>query len=528
MMRATRKASSAAALLWASCSAGCSTPTVTTFFREVAYAPGGASLVLVANDGVYVAHPPSATPRRATDRACAGPARSRLSCARMSADGRRIALLTAEKSARGVFDLGEVQGNGGRGIPAEDLDDLKLLRVASGVLDAAFSPDGAELVWARAGAAEGTIALERLSPSGAAVELVHAIPVVAGADAPMGAAVLGTYGVAYPRPNGSAVELWYQPFDGGPAQGLGTLPEGCAGTAFSRCLTRSSDGSSFSWQERDGGVYHVFRGQKEVDLPLGTGYGLAFSRSGAFLLRMAPTPSGASVTSVDTAAVVRRVWNADSAELSSDGESIAYLTVDSKAKNTARLFVGASRHEGVDQDFGAFEAPDVHPMVPQALGVLDVVHAYTGDGRYVIVTAKGDEPGSAKLVSVEVATGEGRALGALSCSGCCMTAPAGALVVCAPALASGGSEPVAVDLYDPATGQRAPAADAAIDVQALADGSGVAVLNMPSGRLPELRVVARDGRVVSLGIAVGFAASPKSQELAIINELGNLSVEPAP
>lgn len=527
-MVARVEASPAVALLWALACSGCSNPMPTTIFRELAYAPGGATLVLAANDGVYVAHPSTASPIRATDRACAGPAGPSPSCARMSADGRRVALLTAKKGASGGFDLDEVQGNGSPGIPADALSQVSLSRVASGVLDAAFSPDGAELVWARASAAEGAIALDRLSPSGAAAaELVHAVPVEAGAERPLGAFAVGNYGVAYPRPNGGIVELWYQPFDGGPAQELGGLPQGCAGTGFSACVTRSPDGSSFAWQERDGGIFHLFRGQREVDLPLGGGFGVAFSRSGSFLLRMAGTPAGASVTSADTAAVVRRIWDAASAELSSDGESIAYLKVDSKAKKTARLFVGASRHEGADQDLGAFEAPAVHPMVPQALGSLEVAHALTGDGRFVIVTAKGDEAGSAKLVAVEVDTGAQRELGSLACTGCCTAAPAGALVACAPALAD-ATGPVAVDLYDPATGLKTAAADAAVDVQPLADGSGVAVLNYPSRSLPDLRVVTRDGRVVSLGTALRFAASPSKPELAIIDVLGKLSVRDLP
>ncbi len=525
-MVASTQRRAAVALGWALALSACKYLS-TTVFRQLTYAPGGATLVLSANDGVYLAHPTSDSPIRATDRDCAGPGGQALSCARMSADGRRVALLTAAKGASGGFDLDEVQGNGSRGIPADALSEVSLSRVASGVLDADFSPDGAELVFAQAGDADGVVSLKRLAPLGAAVELVHAVKVEAGAERPLAAASVGSFGVAYPRPNAGAVELWYQPFDGGQAQALGTLPLGCSGTGFSGCVTRSPDGASFFWQEKDGGVFHLFREQKQVDLPLGAGYGLAFSASGSFLLRMEGTPAGASVTSADTAAVVRRVWNAASGELSSDGESLAYLAVESQAKNTARLYVGASRHGGADQDFGVFEAPAVHPMATQAMGSLDVVHTFTGDGRFVIVTAKADDSDSAKLVAVEVDTGVQRELGTLACNACCSVAPAGALVACAPGLA-GATGPVAVDLYDPATGLKTAAADAAADVQPLSDGSGLAVLNIPTGQLPDLRVVTRDGKVTSLGTALGFAASPTAAELAVIDLLGKVSAKVLP
>jgi hypothetical protein len=507
----------------------CSEPIPTTFFRELAYAPDGRSLILSANDGVYLAHPPSNTPHKATDRECRGPSGLSPSCARSSADGRRIALLTAAGATGGEgsgYDLDEIAVNGAPGIPAEPASEVALSRVAKGVLDAAFSPDGKELVWARAGEAADTIAIEHQGPSGAA-ELVHAIPLAGGTSGPLETVAIGSWGVAYPRSIAQDVELWYRPFDGRTALSLGILPSSCQGAGFRGCVRSSGDGSTFAWQGKDGGVFHVFLEQKEVDLPLGSGYGFAFSRSGAFMLRMEAMPS-ASVTRVDTAGVVRRVADAASGELSSDGESIAYLKVESKALGTARLFVGASRNAGRDQDYGAFESPARHPVAPRAMGLLDVEHVFSGDGRFVLVTARGEEAGTAKVIAVNVDTAESKPLASLACDRCCDPSPRGALLVCAPALADAPSGPLGLDLYDLSTGLKTRVADAAVDAQLLADGSGVAVLDYPGKGLPELRVATGDGRVTSLGSALRFAASPTVPELAVISVLGSLSVRALP
>ncbi|MGI5863028.1 MAG: hypothetical protein ACOX6T_13335 [Myxococcales bacterium] len=495
---------------------------LTTFFTDLRYTRDGRALVLEATDGLYAASPATDDPRRLTAEHCTSSTTYALDCVRVSPDGARVAALlrptTEGERELDIFELHQWR--------FEDLGEERASKVADGVIDAAYTPDGRELVWVRLNAYETGVAVYRLGPGEVEEELIAAITLGAGdpADA-MGTVVLTSFGVAYPRVIGKELELWLRTFDG-ELLDIGRLPVECAGTALAGCVFPSPDGTSLVWQEEKSGVIHVYRVHRQLDLPLGQGYGFAFSRSGAFALRMGYSPEAAYVQRMDTAALVRGA-EAISAELSFDGETLARLVVESKALGTARLFIGPSRQDGRDNDYGVFTGPPVRPLFGSSVGFAEIDHGFTGDGRYLVVAEKGEGEGMASLVAVNAFTSERLVLGELGCADCCVVAPEGALVVCLPAPSSSVNGAWSIDLYDPATGKRTRASESAIDVQPLNDGSGVAVQQY-SGDIPELLVVTKDGRSASLGATVRFAVSPTGPQIARINSLGSLEVGPLP
>ncbi|MGC4114019.1 MAG: hypothetical protein QM765_05045 [Myxococcales bacterium] len=202
---------------------------------------------------------------------------------------------------------------------------------------------------------------------------------------------------------------------------------------------------------------------------------------------------------------------------------------ESKVNKTWRLWTGLSRREGQDRDLGVLDEPTGRPLLSAARGAPPFAHAITGDARFVIVPAPLEQPGvGARLVSINTETGESRTLDTLSCIGCCLVASAGSLVACIPAMKDGSvSEAAALDLYDPATGQKTRASEKAILIEPFADGSGAGVLEW-MGDLPELFLVFKDGRRISKGLALRVAASPDKRQYAWINAVGMLSVDSLP
>jgi hypothetical protein len=515
------RALAAAALLavLSGCSCG-GDESLTTYFTDVRFTPDGRALVLEANDGLYVAAPADEPPRRLNELHCETSAWRALDCVRVAPDGERIAALLAPQQVGGAqlweLHLWPVRGEGG-GL------------VAGGVLDAAFSPDGGELIWVQPGALAGTAAIWRLGPGAVAEELVSSF--VLEVDDParaLGGVVVSSVGVGYPRQGNDGLELWFRGFDGRYSD-LGRPPKGCAGIRLASCVTVAPDGVSLVWQDEKSGVFHLYRAHQGVDLPLGFGYALGFNDAGTFALRMDYAPAAAYLQRVETGALVRGV-EAVSGELSHDGELLAYLQVESKPLGTVRLFVGLSRREDRDHDYGIFGTPPVRPLFGASMSLGGVDHAFSGDGRYVFVAARSESEAasqSAALVAVDANTSERRELGEIGCSGCCQVLPAGAALVCLPELDGAVSAPVAVDLYDPVTGLKTRASEGAVDVQPFYDGGGVGVLEY-LGNLPELKLVSKDGRAASLGTAVRFALSPTAPQLAVIGALGGVEVRPLP
>lgn len=490
------------------------------YYTDVKYTPDGRALLVSADKGIYLAVPPSDDPDQITDENC-GSVTAGLSCLRLSPDGHRFAALFSPRKVDGVtlYRLVQFAVGDGAGSPVVQGE------LAADVLDAVYSPDGRELVWVRRGQIEKTVAISRLGPAGEE-ELIASIAVDSYANA-MDTVAVTNYGVAYPRAGYDTVEVWFRPFDD-QYLNLGNLPPTCAGTVFGRCIYLSPDGASFAWQEKSSSLVHVFRAQSQVDLPLGQAYFFAFTATGSHALRL--ESSAAHVQRVDTAKVVRSVPEAKSADISADGETLAWTVLDSRELKSARLFIGSSRREGQDRDLGVFAAAALNPLLGVAAGIGPLKHAFTGDARYALVAVKPDEAEAktAKLVAVNADTGEQTALDDFTCTGCCVVAPAGALVVCLPEVSNGAiSEPVRVELYDPGSGRRTTAANKAIDVQVFSDGSGVAVLDY-EGKIPELKVATKDGRVRSAGSAVRLAVSPRGPEVATISATGTLSVEGLP
>ncbi len=520
-MHARAKSRWSLALLLALGACRCGDGTaLTTFFTDLSYTPDGRALVLEATDGLYVASPPTDDPRRLTTEHCTGSTTYALDCVRMAPDGGRLAALLRPEP-QGEVDLFELHQ-----WRFDELGEERAGKVAYGVIDAAYTPDGRELVYVRPKADQTGVAVYRLGPGEVEEALIPAITLGAGDPGEaIGTVVLTSFGVAYPRVVDGQVELWLRTFDG-ELLDIGRLPAECAGVSLAGCVYPSPDGTSLVWQEAKSGVIHVYRANRGLDLPLGQGYGFAFSRSGAFALRMGFSPEAAYVQRMDTAALVRGA-QAISAELSFDGETLARLVVESKALGTARLFIGPSRQDERDNDYGVFAVPPVRPLFGTSVGLAEIDHGFTGDGRYVVVAEKGEGEGMASLVAVNAFTSERQALGELRCSGCCIVAPAGALVVCTGEPSDAQSVGRPIDLFDPVTGKRTRTTERAIDMQPLNDGSGVAVMQY-LGEIPELLVVTKDGRSASLGDSVRCAVSPTGPQIARITSLGSLEVSALP
>ncbi len=516
------------ALAAALCLSACDAPGLFTIFTALAYTGDGQALLLEATDGIYLASPPDSTPQRlgSARYGCEGAGQYALGCARMAADGRRIALLRDMKaggaSSAPLWDLWLFErGNG----------NADGIRVAAGVADAAFTPDSGELLWTRPGQG-GRADLFRLGPGGEERRVIEDIELGAedGVADALDALIVTSAGVAYARGSFSGRSLWFQPFDDRRApRELGGLAEACAGSGMANCHDLSHDGVTFAWQEAGSSILQIYRSDADLRLPLGSGSSFRFSRAGALLLRFANRT--AFVHRADSAAVVREVSGASAAQLSADGESLAYLAVVSSGMQTSRLMFGPARQSGADSDGGILAAPEVSPLWASVAGSSALPFSFTGDGRFVIAAAAaepaGDGSASAALLAIDVNTGEARVLDELACSRCCQVAAAGALVLCTPIDAESAGLRVGLDIYDPATGKRTRGADALLAYRVGRSGTAVALTDF-SGDVPELKVASLSGQVISLGTAYQFALSPTESQIAYVNRYGKLSVANLP
>lgn len=500
----------------------CTSPTPATVFTDVQYTADGKALLLHATDGIYLARPPGATPTRLLGKTCSESPTKSLDCVRASRDGSRVAVLVTEGEVTSVYDVRPDAAAGG-GLAATQVD--------VGVLAAYAGQDGKGVAYVRPAAIPRALDVFYVDAQGRRSEIVHELP--AGSVAPAelaGSFVVTPYGLVYPRAASDGnLDVRFRPWQ---LEGFQLTKVGaqCSGAAFPYCLVANADGSAVAWQDPASGIVHAYRPLPDADLPLGVGYDFAFSRGGSAVLRMGSGPYSALVQRADTAVVVREIVGAMSAELSADGESIAWVASESKVAKTYRLWTGLSRREGQDRDLGVFEEPANRLLLSAARGSPPFGHSLTGDARFVVLDAKTVEPGGARadLVAVDTGTGERRTLDTLPCRGCCLVAPAGSLVACLPAMRDGFvAEATAVDLYDPATGQKTRGSEKAVLVAPFADGSGAGVLEW-AGDLPELFLVFKDGRRVSKGLALRVAASPDKRQYAYVDAAGRLAVDSLP
>ncbi len=492
-------------------------------FTDLVYTRDGKALVLHGLDGIYVASPAEDTPRLVVDKTCEQSRTKSLDCVQASPDGRRVVVL-ADRRVVGsghVWTLLDAQSAGAGLSYVTRTVDLE-------ALDATLGPNGAELAFARTSEVEGAVDLFRAASDGPK-PLVQALPLAGAAPVEaMRTVVVANSGVAYVRLQTEDVALWFQPWDGAGFQ-LGTLPTACAGVNLRYCVEVAADGTSLVWQEAKGGVIHAYRPDADVDLPLGQGYAFRYSPTGSFLLRLDTSPYTANVQNVESAVVARQVVGAAAALLSEDGETVAWLAEESRVLKTWRLSVGASRREGQDRDLGVWSEPTGRPLLPGSLGLAPLGFSLTGDGRFVILDAPPTPPASgAALVSVNAETGERRELAVVTCEGCCLVSPVGALVACLPTMSGGAiGAPGPLDLYDPVTGVRTRATEKAILLSPVGDGNAIAVMEYV-GDVPELFVVYKDGRRVSQGLALRFAATPGKRRLAVLEATGRLSFKEVP
>ncbi|HEY3446899.1 MAG TPA: hypothetical protein VGK67_11070 [Myxococcales bacterium] len=518
--RATFVASLFLAALLGGCQ--CVEPTPATIFTDVKYTADGKALLLHATDGIYVARPPGATPKRVLGKTCSESKSKSLDCVRASRDGRRLAILVTENEVTSLYDVRpNPQAADGSTIWAlVDLD----------VLNAYVGQDGQDLAYVRASAIPKAVDVLRLDSQGVRGEIVHQLPTATLAPEDLASSIVVTsYGIAYPRLAADGnVDARFRPW-GQEGFQLTVLGGQCNGASFPYCLVTNADGSAIAWQDPASGIVHAYRPLPDLDLPLGVGYDFAFSRGGSTVLRLDSGPFSALVQRADNGVVVREIVGAVSAELSSDGESIAWVAQESKVNKTWRLWTGLSRREGQDRDLGVLEEPASRPLLSAARGSPPFGHSLTGDARFVILDQPLEQPGTgARLVALNTETGESRTLDTLTCRGCCLVAPVGSLVACMPGMRDGYvSEPTALDLYDPATAQKTRASEKAVLVEPFADGSGAAVLEW-AGDLPELFLVFKDGRRSSKGLSLRVAASPDQRQYAWLDVAGRLAVDSLP
>lgn len=499
------------------------------FFSDLLYTADGRALVLEGNDGIYIATPPTATPKRVSERHCNESQTQSLDCVRISADGSRLAILSRRHGDRTapVWDLHQFRIQDAEK-PLLPFKRIEPELVTEDARDAAWSHDGLTLVYAKPGPVQGTVGLFRLAPGNVEEELVRAVDITNSSNSQGGSALVVTpYGVAYPRRTRDGVEAWFKPWDG-KLLNIGNLRSECGGFSFSLCLVALPDGSGLVWQDSKTFVLNVFRPQQELVLPLGRGYGFGFTQTGNFALRMDLFPDAAHIQQVDTAAVVRSVVPTLSAQLSSDGETIAYLQLESETTGAARLFVGPTREQGRDDDYDVFEPAEVHPLIGMNVGLTEIDHSFSGDARFVVVNAKGSNERNAKLVSVTVGTSERVELGEMSCTSCCMTAPQGSSLLCLPTLSANNQDPLPIDIYDLQSGKRTRVTERAVALEFIYDGSGVGVLELKTSSSADLVVAAKDGTIKRVGSAIRFALSPTGPQVAYISGTGALTVRPLP
>ena len=516
-----------AALALTFCLAACDSPTLFTIFTALSYTGDGQALLLEATDGIYLASPPDDTPKRmgSSKQGCEGAGQYALGCARIAADSARIALLRDMKSSASgtptwnlwLFERGSGNSDG--------------TRVAEGVVDAAFTPDGAELLWTKAGE-DGRLSLFRLGPEGAEERVLEAIGLGEsdGDSDALSALIVTSAGVAYTLPGYLGLSLWFQPFDQRAPRELGAVAQACAGSGLSSCHALSHDGVTFAWQESESSILQIYRSDADLRLPLGSGTSFRFSRAGSLLLRFANRT--AFIHRADTAAVVREVQGASAAQLSADGETLAHLAIVSSGMQTSRLRIGPARQSGADSDYGILTAPPMASLWASAAGSNALPFAFTGDGRFVIAATAQADPAQAdrdqaSLIAIDANTGEARVLDNLACSQCCQVAAAGALVLCTPLDPESSGLRVGLDLYDPATGLRTRGTDRLLSYRVNREATAV-VLTDNSDDTPQLKVATKSGQVISMGTAYQFALSPTESQVAYVNRLGKLSIENLP
>ncbi len=510
--------------------AGCDEERPTLgFFSDLQFTADGRALVLEGSDGIYLATPPLEPPKKISDRHCNNSQSQSLDCVRISADGSRLAILSRPHGERNapLWDLHQFRIQDAEK-PLLPFKRFEPELVSDSVFDAAWSQDGQTLVYAKQGPEKGTVGIFRLAPGQVEEELVRSIDLGKSSPVQGGAAfVLTPYGVAYPRQTREGVEVWFKPWDG-KLLNVGYLRAECAGVNFSRCIIPLPDGSGLVWQDNETYVLNVFRPQQELVLPLGRGYGFGFTQTGNFSLRMDLFPDAAHIQQVDTAAVVRSVVPTLSAQLSNDGETIAYLQLESETTGAARLFVGPTREQDRDDEYDVFEPAKVHALVGQNVGLTEVDHSFSGDARFVVVNAKGSSDETAKLFSVTVGTSEKVELDELSCEACCITAPQGASLTCLPTLSATNQDPLPIDIYDLQSGKKTRVTDRAVALEFIYDGSGIGVLELKTSSSADLVIAAKDGTRKRVASAVRFVLSPTGPLVAYLSPSGGLTVRPLP
>ena len=511
----------------------CDTPTLLTVFTDLTYTQNGDAVVLNATDGLYVAAPPEDTPHRlgSSKKGCEGDLQYTLGCTRLSEDGASLAVLRSPKTS--------AQGEAGSAV-LWDLWLFDLSRgdrdgkiVARGVTDAAFSPDGSELLWTAPNGSGGT-SLFRRDGSGAPETLVASLTSAEGDSLgeAMASVVLTSAGAAYVQEGFSGLSLWFRPFAPREARELGVVSEMCRGNGLAGCHALSRDGVTFAWQEDKSGILQIYRSDADQRIPLGSGTSFRFSKAGGLLLRY----SGKSlfIHRADTGAVVRKIDSVSSGQLSGDGETVAYLSIESISLGTGTLVIGPSRQSGRDSTIAAFAPPESPALWVSAAGRTSLPFTFTGDGRYVIASvsdAQGTPEGSSALVSVDTETGETRSFGSPSCLRCCQAASSGRLVVCTPPMPASGTDPLtttaALEVHDPAAGRSVRGTESVLAWQASANGTSIVFTDYSQGT-PELKTISASGETASLGTGYRFALSPVEDQVAYVNSRGKLSVTHLP
>ena len=217
---------------------------------------------------------------------------------------------------------------------------------------------------------KGGSGLWRMGADGSPEILVETLTAAEG-DIPaqaMDAVIITSAGAAYAKDGFSGLSLWFRPFAPTEERELGVLPDLCRGSGLAGCYAISHDGVTFAWQEALSGILQIYRSDADARIPLGTGSSFRFSKAGSLLLRY----SGKSlfIHRADTGAVVRQIDSVSAGQLSGDGETVAFLNIDSLSLGTGTLAIGPSRQSGRDAVISAFapaeslSAPPVPPRPP--------------------------------------------------------------------------------------------------------------------------------------------------------------------
>jgi hypothetical protein len=168
----------------------------------------------------------------------------------------------------------------------------------------------------------------------------------------------------------------------------------------------------------------------------GLGYDFAFSRGGSTVLRMDSGPFVALVQRADTAVVVREIVGAVAPS------SPATASPSPGSRRVARhpdlaAVDGLSRPQGPDRDLGVFKEPPSRPLLSTAAARPPSGFGLTGDARFACSTPRRISPAGLQPGRRHTDKPARRDAGHVSCNGCCLVAPAGALVACIPEMESG-------------------------------------------------------------------------------------------